>query len=269
MDKKVVKKKVCLLGNAAVGKTSLINKYVHNVFDDEYISTMGTKISSKDVKLLYPESGAPEVEVTCTLSIWDIIGQIEYRNLIDRYFIGADGGLFVCDVTRPETLHDVQKWMTLLFNKTGRIPVIIMANKSDLTDQTMLTTQDLDRWALFYQTVFHFTSAKDGAHVEDSFTELCERMVGASMTFEQISSPAEVADAVIMEFCGRHGGLERGMPIVQHQFKRAGVDFNSPTKAQLERACEYLVEITRKFQGDLVATQERTTLQKILAKLPA
>ena len=58
------------------------------------------------------------------------------------------------------------------------------------------------------------------------------------------------------------------MPIVQHQFKRAGVDFNSPTRDQLETAAEYLVEITRKFQGDLVATQERNTLQKILAKLP-
>ena len=93
--------------------------------------------------------------------------------------------------------------------------------------------------------------------------------VGASMVMDSLSSPTEVADAIIMEFCGRHGGLERGMPIVQHQFKRAGVDFNKPTKEQLEKACEYLVEITRKFQGDLVATQERTTLQKILEKLGA
>ncbi len=268
METKVIKKKVCLLGNAAVGKTSLINQFVHSVFDDDYISTMGTKISTKDVILKLPTPEAPEIEVKCSLSIWDIIGQIEYRNLIDRYFIGADGGLFVCDVTRPETLHDIQKWMTLLFNKTGRIPVIIMANKSDLTDEAQLTVQDLERWALFYQTKFFMSSAKSGLGVEDSFSELSGRMVGAAMTLEKISTPTEVADAIIMEFCGRHGGLERGMPIAQHQFKRAGVDFNDPTREQLVKASDYLVEITRKFQGDLVATQEKATLQKILEKLP-
>jgi len=269
MEQKTVKKKICLLGNAAVGKTSLINKFVHNVFDDEYITTMGTKISSKTLTLQLPDESAPELEVKCSLSIWDIIGQIEYRNLIDRYFIGADGGLFVCDLTRSDTLHDIQKWMTLLFNKTGRIPVMIMANKSDLEAQRQVTTQDLQRWALFYQTEFHLTSAKTGAHVEESFKELGRRMVGASMVVESISTPTEVADAIIMEFCGRHGGLERGMPIVQHQFKRAGVDFNSPTKEQLQTACDYLVEITRSFQGDVVATQERNTLTKLLSKLPA
>ncbi|MDG6221373.1 MAG: ADP-ribosylation factor-like protein, partial [Candidatus Thermoplasmatota archaeon] len=96
----ISKRKFCLLGEGAVGKTSLIRRFVTDQFDDRYITTIGTKVTKKSLDLP-PGSGADRVE----MMIWDIMGQQGYRTMLqESYFSGAAGALAICDVTRKDTL---------------------------------------------------------------------------------------------------------------------------------------------------------------------
>lgn len=174
MDAKRMKVKVCLVGEAAVGKTSLIRRFVLDNFDDKYIQTLGTKVSKK-------EMSAPDVdgsgEMRIDMTIWDIMGQKGFRELLkEAYFYGAKGILAVCDSTRKKTLEDLDDWIEGVYSVTGKIPIEFLANKVDLTDQLQVTEDDMVQAAKAYDSPFHFTSAKTGINVELAFQSLGERI---------------------------------------------------------------------------------------------
>lgn len=101
-----IKLKICLAGEAFVGKTSLIRRFVYDEFEDKYITTLGTKVTKKDLQLKV--DGADEERVV--LMVWDIMGNRGIRDLLqEAYFNRANGALLVCDVTRPETLQELAR----------------------------------------------------------------------------------------------------------------------------------------------------------------
>ncbi len=178
MDSKRMKMKVCLVGEAAVGKTSLIRRFVLDDFDDKYIQTLGTKVSKKELTLPSPV-GDSELKVDMT--IWDIMGQKGFRELLkEAYFHGAQGILAVCDITRKDTLHELNDWIAAVNRVTGAIPVQFLANKADLKDQAKLSEADVKQVADTHKSPFVFTSAKTGENVEASFRKLAE-MIAARM----------------------------------------------------------------------------------------
>src|SRR2546425_2377432 len=102
MEARRMKIKICLVGEAAVGKTSLIRRFVLDDFDDKYIQTLGTKVSKKELSVSQ-DGEAVKVDMT----IWDIMGQKGFRELLkEAYFYGAKGVIAVTDVTRKTTLDD-------------------------------------------------------------------------------------------------------------------------------------------------------------------
>ena len=169
-----MKVKVCLVGEAAVGKTSLIRRFVLENFDDKYIQTLGTKVSKKE--LVSPVSdGTGELQIDMT--IWDIMGQKGFRELLkEAYFYGARGILAVCDVTRRKTLDDLDDWIEGVYSVTGKIPIEFLGNKVDLKDNGQITEDDMVQAARAYDSPFHFTSAKTGVNVETAFQSLAERV---------------------------------------------------------------------------------------------
>ena len=173
-----VRSKVCLLGDAAVGKTSTIRRYVLDKFDDKYIVTIGTKLSKKDVTYTYPK-----LQVFLTLLIWDIIGQKEFKRLHSMYYSGAKGAIVVCDITRKETLESIYDWISSIFKVTGEIPIIIIGNKIDLIDQAQITEQEIAAIANEYDAPYFMTSAKTGVNVNESFKILGERILKAMDIF--------------------------------------------------------------------------------------
>jgi small GTP-binding protein len=178
-----LKGKVCLLGDAAVGKTSLIRRYVLDKFDDKYISTMGTKVTLKELHLEFPEKNTI---VELTLLIWDIVGQkkrlptaiVSYERYMPqkKYFKGANGAFLVCDITRNETFESLKEWIEAMKKEVGIVPMVFITNKSDLRKDTDFNYKDVESLAEQFNSIIIKTSAKTGDNVEDAFKELGNKM---------------------------------------------------------------------------------------------
>ncbi len=162
-------KKICMLGNPAVGKTSLVANYVYNVFKDTYLSTIGAKPTKKQLHLNHPVNDLP---VDLTMIIWDIAGHNTFQDIHKTYYRGAEGAIIVCDITSRESLKAIPNWLTTFYEVVDVVPVVLFANKSDLMDQAAITEEDLKEVADAIESPFFFTSAKTGEHVETAFGEL-------------------------------------------------------------------------------------------------
>ena len=169
-----IKRKIVLVGDGAVGKTSLARRFVYSQFSDNYLMTVGFKVSSK--KIIYTEfdnnSG-----VELTLMIWDIMGQKGYSLTPQTAFLGAKGAILVCDLTRKETLLDLPTLTTSLFGTTKKIPVVFIANKKDLVDKHEFTEKGISDIATTYHAPYYVTSAKTGENVELAFKVLGEMIL--------------------------------------------------------------------------------------------
>jgi small GTP-binding protein len=166
---KEVRNKVCLLGDGAVGKTSLIRRYVLNSFSDDYIQTVGTKTSLKKIEVPFPEY---DVVVSFSMMIWDILGQRDYRSLHSMYFRGAAGGILVFDNTRPESLLSLEDWRESFFRVVKTVPLVVLGNKWDLQDNVAVPPEDREKVGLKYNCPVLNTSALTGENVEEAFMTL-------------------------------------------------------------------------------------------------
>ncbi len=168
------KLKLCLFGSGGVGKTSLIRRYVYDEFDDKYLQTIGTKVSKKVVDVFV---NGEDVEVQ--LYIWDIMGQKNYRDALkEAYFHGADALLGVADITRKETLYELDEWIEAMKGVVKPdAPIIFLGNKWDLKEQAQFGREEMELMAEKHNGDYYFTSAKTGEHVEEAFEKLAEKAV--------------------------------------------------------------------------------------------
>lgn len=159
---KSVSKKIVLLGNEGVGKTSLVKRYVNSIFSDEYLTTIGIKISKKSVQV-------GDVEVN--LMLWDIAGNMMNKTLYNNYLQGAHGVFLVADAMRPETYESIIKekenHLLVDFKKTTTFVII---NKSDLIQ----APQEAYLSGFEYDFI---TSAKSGDNVELAFQKMAEQIL--------------------------------------------------------------------------------------------
>jgi small GTP-binding protein len=164
----MMNKKICMLGAFCVGKTALIRQYVNSIFSDNYLSTVGVKISKKQIKV-----GQEEV----TLLLWDMEGQDNYSTVNFSYLRGANGLLFVVDGTRGETLTVALKLRAEAIKILGPdVPGFFLINKSDIEDEWEITEKVLNSLESKGVRVIK-TSARDGINVEETFQDLAEAMM--------------------------------------------------------------------------------------------
>ena len=175
MDKTTaIKRKICLLGSFAVGKTSLIERFVYNRFDEKYLTTIGVKISQKILPPVQdPRSGQ---FIQHTFLIWDIAGLGKFDKVALNYFRGAAGALAVADLTRPETIGDIEEFCEKFRSVCPASILVILGNKSDIFQQDEKTLLELKKTAAHYSTELLLTSAKTGQHVQDAFLILSQKM---------------------------------------------------------------------------------------------
>jgi len=162
-----IKKKICLLGYHAVGKTSLVRRYVSSIFDENYLATLGVKVDSKTVSV-----GGQEL----LMLIWDIAGGENYFTVPMSYVKGAAGYLLVLDSTRAQTVERGMDIVRQINEELGALPAVVLLNKIDLVDQFQLTDDILKPVFAMNCPVIR-SSAKTGEGVEESFLELAKHLL--------------------------------------------------------------------------------------------
>lgn len=161
---KWISKKIALLGNHAVGKTSLISRFVENKFPEGYLTTIGLKVDKKTV-----EVDGYKVD----LVIWDIAGQENLANIPHYYLNGCNGFIYVVDLTRLSTYENLQSQTLLLKGILPEAESLLAGNKSDLLDPSELDTV-LEDFAMQPDLL---TSAKTGDNVEELFMLLARKLI--------------------------------------------------------------------------------------------
>ena len=164
---RTISKKICLLGDFAVGKTSLMRRFVYDLFSEKYISTIGVRVSRKTVAI--PDGGDV---IELTMMLWDLGGSEEFNLMRASYLRGAAGAVLVCDLTRPGTLECVQTYADELLSISPGAHFVLAANKRDLIDQQRLTQEQIQAAAADVNAPYYFTSAKTGDEVETLFRHL-------------------------------------------------------------------------------------------------
>jgi small GTP-binding protein len=171
-----VSKKVCLLGEFAVGKTSLVRRFVYDVFGDKYISTIGVKVSRKTV--VVPHQDGP---IDVHLMLWDLAGSEAFSRVRASYFRGAVGSVLVCDLTRPETLESLHSSSLDLIQVSPGARFVVAGNKRDLVGEQQVTWADLEGAAARIEAATgcgrvpcYLSSALTGQEVEALFRRLAE-----------------------------------------------------------------------------------------------
>ncbi len=254
MSPDFIKRKVLLLGDASVGKTSLIRRFVVDKFSDDYITTIGTKVTKRDLRL---ELGTRVVDLS--LMIWDVLGQKGYKGIQESAFRGAKGVILVYDLTRPETRASFDDyWVPRVRAVAGTIPMIVVGNKVDLVeDRQDAVTRVAESGRALGVTAF-VSSAKTGESVEAAFLAIGNLVVQQPEAPEDAREAGKeegpltlvgATDQIIVDFCHEFGDMETGMPLVRQQLTRAGVDINAPSREGLRLAVEYLAEVEAGFKG--------------------
>jgi len=164
----MLQKKICMLGCFAVGKTSLVRRFIESIYSDVYQTTVGVKVDKKNVQV----NGAD-----LTLMLWDIYGEDDYQKMRWSYLRGAHGYLLVADGTRKATIDKAFSLEQRVREEIGAIPFVFVINKCDLSQdwevdsalQAQLTEKN---WNLLR------SSAKTGEGVEEAFALLARKILG-------------------------------------------------------------------------------------------
>ena len=156
--------RVVVIGDASVGKTSILNQLIDNNFHEHEQSTVGA-----NYQLYVEEIDGIKIEI----QIWDTAGQEKFRSLGPIYYRNSNGAIIMFDMTSRKTFEDLDEWIQSLTNVTGNGTVIfIVGNKADLTENFQVSMNEVNEWAKQMDYKVMFTSAKTGKNVTQLFHNL-------------------------------------------------------------------------------------------------
>nr|XP_057918738.1 ras-related protein Rab-5C-like [Doryrhamphus excisus] len=160
--------KLVLLGESAVGKSSLVLRFVKGQFHEFQESTIGAAFQSKTISL---------GDATIKLDIWDTAGQERYHSLAPMYYRGAQAAIVVYDITSTETFARAKNWVKELYKQANPNMVIALTgNKADMGDKRAVEHQEGQEYAEENGLLFMETSAKTGLNVNDIFMAIANKL---------------------------------------------------------------------------------------------
>jgi len=162
--------KVCIFGAGGVGKTTLIRRFLTKIFEDDIKMTIGADFSVKNVEIEGKQ---------VTLRIWDFAGEERFRVLLPSFAKGADGGIFMFDITRYSSLKEINDWLSIfeyfVSETKMKIPIIMVGGKSDLEDKRSIESEDALELSRKLNLQGYFEcSAKTGNNVEEIFEHIAK-----------------------------------------------------------------------------------------------
>jgi small GTP-binding protein len=167
-DKKGYVFKITVIGDPAVGKTSLIKKYTQGSFQKDYIKTLGAQFSKYDEEI---------EEENCKLFFWDIAGQDEWSFMRGTFYKGSKAAIIVFSHTDEESFEHIPKWHDDITNFCGDIPIVIFGNKLDLVDEDNLNDKKVNKLVRKRDFLTYVkTSAKTGTGVYKGFQKIIRRL---------------------------------------------------------------------------------------------
>jgi small GTP-binding protein len=165
--------KICLLGEANVGKTSLVYRFIEDKFRGNYKSTLGVNLLKKDMKI--DEHGEVSAQ------IWDLGGQESFRSLRKLYLEGANGALVIYDCTNRNSFEKLYDWIQDFKDARGDEPLLLIGNKNDLIDNIKVKDSEALELAKSFNMEFISTSAKTGTNVEEAFLRVIKTILDKSL----------------------------------------------------------------------------------------
>lgn len=169
--------KLIIFGDAGTGKTTLAHRYMTGLFKQNKL-TLGVQFHVKRVNLVMDDGSTHSVK----LQIWDFAGEKRFRFLLPSYCRGAHGGLFLYDITDPQSMQHVGEWVGLVQENAGQIPILLVAAKADLEEQRAVSREAGMDWAQQQGMIgFVETSSKTGLNVETTFETITKLMLQGTL----------------------------------------------------------------------------------------
>ena len=164
--------KVLLIGNSDVGKSSLILRYVDQIWNDVFVPTIGVDFKVKSIEV---------DKKLVKMQIWDTAGQERFRNVISSYFKGAHGILLIYDITSRESFKELENWLgEVERHASSQVLKILIGNKCDLEEKRAIQKDEGEAFAMRNGMQFIETSAKNNTNVSEAFEALAKIMVESS-----------------------------------------------------------------------------------------
>ena len=204
--------KYIIIGDAAVGKSNLLLRYAHGQFKPEYQLTIGVEFGAKNVQIdnkIY------------RIQIWDTAGQENFRSITRAYYKNSVCALVVYDISSRDSFNNVSTWIDDCKNQSPKtIFMVLVGNKSDLSDRRQVNTEEGKELAEKYGMLFFETSAKNGTNVEEIFLESANNIV---QKIEQGYYDLENDTCGIKQGINRQGAPQRiSNDINNHKKKKKG-----------------------------------------------
>ena len=152
----------------SVGKTAILNKYIHHKFVEDHKATIGADFTTKEISV---------DDKLVTLQIWDTAGQERFQSLGHAFYRGSDACVLVYDVTEEKSFAQIEHWRQSFLDQaspedSGNFPFLLIGNKTDLEDERKVETADGQSLASRHRMLFYETSAKNGSNIETAIREI-------------------------------------------------------------------------------------------------
>lgn len=171
--------KLILGGDGAVGKTSMVHRFVENKFAKDYKSTIGTSIMKKECKF-------DGLDSTVRFVLWDLAGQSQFKKVRQSYLSNAEAGILAFDVTNPSSFQNIENWHKEILSASPNISLILVGNKIDLEDKRVVSREEGEKTAENLGIPYIETSAKTGESINDAFRMLALQMIKKYLVAEDI-----------------------------------------------------------------------------------
>jgi small GTP-binding protein len=192
--------KICLVGDTAVGKSSLAQRFVQEEFTEKYAPTPGTRMYAVELTIPYSR----DLQVALELYIQDLVGQKGFMRMVrETFFHGVLGIVAVCDLTKPDSVPSLHEWILAAQELAGPAVVHIAVNKADL--HRRVPQEDLEKIGQTYDCPVILTSAKSGQGVDELFQSVATHVVAQLFREEeQAAGEADLYTLILELAAERH-----------------------------------------------------------------